>query len=126
MVLLGLTLLPLIGSLVWLLRPQRAATAAIAGAVSATSLLLLLTLAPMVASGTPVGISIPWIPRIGLDVAFFVDGLGLFFAGIILGMGLLIIAYAAATSPPPRTRRASSAACSSSRARCSGSCSATT
>ena len=30
----------------------------------------------------------------GLDFSFFVDGLGLFFAGLILGIGLLIIVYA--------------------------------
>ncbi|ODS03768.1 hypothetical protein AUC71_07865 [Methyloceanibacter marginalis] len=31
---------------------------------------------------------------IGLSFSFFLDGLGLFFAALILGMGLLIILYA--------------------------------
>src|SRR3546814_1657226 len=34
-----------------------------------------------------------WLPALGLNVTFFVDGLGLFFAGLILAIGLLIIAY---------------------------------
>src|SRR3546814_3936487 len=34
-----------------------------------------------------------WLPTLGLNVTFFVDGLGLFFAGLILAIGLLIIAY---------------------------------
>ena len=36
----------------------------------------------------------PWVPQIGLDLAFFVDGYGLFFAFLILFIGLLIITYA--------------------------------
>ena len=35
-----------------------------------------------------------WVPQIGLSLGVFVDGLGLFFACIILGIGLLIILYA--------------------------------
>ncbi len=35
-----------------------------------------------------------WIPRLGLDIAFRLDGLGLLFALLILGIGLLIILYA--------------------------------
>ena len=38
--------------------------------------------------------AIPWVPQIGLDFAFFVDGYGLFFACLILFIGLLIIIYA--------------------------------
>ena len=34
------------------------------------------------------------MPQIGLDFAFFVDGYGLFFASLILVIGLLIITYA--------------------------------
>ena len=35
-----------------------------------------------------------WLPQIGLSFSFFIDGLGLFFATLILGIGLLIIVYA--------------------------------
>jgi multicomponent K+:H+ antiporter subunit A len=35
-----------------------------------------------------------WLPAAGLDLAFRLDGLGLLFAGLILGIGLLVILYA--------------------------------
>jgi multicomponent K+:H+ antiporter subunit A len=35
-----------------------------------------------------------WLPGLGLNANFFLDGLGFFFAALILGIGLLIIAYA--------------------------------
>ncbi len=65
-----------------------------AGAASAVSLLLLLSVAPDVWNGAPVRMSLPWIPALGLNFSFFVDGLGLFFAGLILIIGLLVITYA--------------------------------
>ncbi len=34
------------------------------------------------------------MPAVGLDLAFRLDGLGLLFAGLILGIGLLVILYA--------------------------------
>ncbi len=37
---------------------------------------------------------IDWMPIVGLNANFFLDGLGLLFAGLILGIGLLIIIYA--------------------------------
>ena len=35
-----------------------------------------------------------WMPALGLDLAFRLDGLALLFAGLILGIGLLIVLYA--------------------------------
>ena len=35
-----------------------------------------------------------WIPEIGLSLAFRLDGLGLLFAQLILGIGLLVVVYA--------------------------------
>ena len=35
-----------------------------------------------------------WIPALGLNLAFRLDGLALLFAGLILGIGLLIVLYA--------------------------------
>ena len=35
-----------------------------------------------------------WIPALGLNLAFRLDGLSLLFAGLILGIGLLIVLYA--------------------------------
>ena len=76
------------------IRHGRTACALTAGAASLAALALLLSLAPAVWSGEPVRASIPWIPGLGLNFSFFVDGLGLFFAGLILVIGLLIIVYA--------------------------------
>ena len=58
------------------------------------ALLLLLARAPQVYRGETVAWGVPWIPQIGLSFSFFIDGLGLFFAALILGIGLLIILYA--------------------------------
>ena len=35
-----------------------------------------------------------WLPAVGLDIAFRLDGLGLLFAGLILGIGGLVVLYA--------------------------------
>jgi multicomponent K+:H+ antiporter subunit A len=37
---------------------------------------------------------IDWLPQLGLSASFFLDGLGLLFAAMILGVGLLITLYA--------------------------------
>ncbi len=76
------------------IRFGRSACALTAGMASLGSLLLLLSMAPDVWNGTPVRLSVPWIAELGLNFSFFVDGLGLFFAGLILVIGLLIIVYA--------------------------------
>ena len=96
-VLLLIVLLPLLaGTLVtWWLGPRsRALTALAAAAVTATSLLLLLSHAPAVLGGQAVIEFMPWVPQIGLNLGFRLDGLSLMFAGLITGIGLLIILYA--------------------------------
>src|SRR3989339_1416675 len=45
-------------------------------------------------SGATVVQSLAWLPQVGLNLAFRLDGLGLLFAGLILGIGLLVIVYA--------------------------------
>jgi len=59
-------------------------------------LALLLLLPAMVASfgGATTIQHLSWIPAAGLDLAFRLDGLGLLFALLILGIGLLVILYA--------------------------------
>jgi len=49
---------------------------------------------PALARGEVVTQTVDWLPRIGLDAAFRVDGLSAFFAALILGIGLLITLYA--------------------------------
>ena len=51
----------------------------------------LLTHAPAVLAGEVVTAQLNWLPQLGLNVNLFLDPLGLMFAGLILGIGLLII-----------------------------------
>jgi multicomponent K+:H+ antiporter subunit A len=44
--------------------------------------------------GEVIRAEIDWLPQLGLSASFFLDGLGLLFAGMILGVGLLITLYA--------------------------------
>ena len=91
-----LALLPLMGALAPALaiRLGRNASALAAGAVTLTALGVLAGLTPAVMAGETVRASVPWIPALGLNASLFLDPLGLMFAGMILGIGLLIIIYA--------------------------------
>ncbi len=51
---------------------------------------------PVIASGESVGISYSWVPSLGVDLAFRLDGLSLLFALLISGIGVLVVLYAAA------------------------------
>ena len=95
--LLLIVLLPLVvGTLLtwWLGSRSRVLTAIGAGATTAVSLGLLLAHAPDILAGQTVMEMIPWVPQIGLNLGFRLDGLSLMFAGLIMGIGLLIILYA--------------------------------
>ena len=70
-----------------------------AGASMAAGLLAALQLAPQVFSGSVVLWRVGWLPAWGLDFALRLDGLGLLFVVLILGIGLLIILYAAYYMP---------------------------
>jgi len=74
---------------------RRAATAALAAAVTLSVLGLLLWLAPATFAGQVLLTQAEWIPAIGLNANFRLDGLAWMFAGLISGIGLLIIIYAA-------------------------------
>ncbi len=91
-----LALLPLLGALAPALaiRFGRNAAALAAGAVTSTALIVLAGMAPTVMAGETVQASVPWIPALGLNASLFLDPLGLMFAGMILGIGLLVIVYA--------------------------------
>jgi multicomponent K+:H+ antiporter subunit A len=68
--------------------------AAVAGLVAACTAGLLAVVARDVVAGDTVLVSFPWAPAIGLDFALRLDGLSLLFAGLITGIGLLVILYA--------------------------------
>lgn len=91
-----IALLPFLGAVLpaLMIRGGRNACALATGAVTLTALLLLLSHAPAVFAGEVVTAHFEWLPGLGLNANFFLDGLGFFFALLILGIGLLIIIYA--------------------------------
>jgi multicomponent K+:H+ antiporter subunit A len=96
-VLLLIVLLPLLlgtAATFWLGKRSRALTAIAAGAVTATSLGLLVSMAPRVMAGEVIFNSWRWVPEVGLNLTFRLDGLSMMFAGLILFIGLMIIVYA--------------------------------
>ncbi|MDE0627364.1 MAG: proton-conducting transporter membrane subunit [Bryobacterales bacterium] len=52
------------------------------------------SMVPSVAGGEAQFASIGWLPQLGVDLAFHVDGLGLLFALLITGVGTFILLYA--------------------------------
>jgi len=96
MTLVAIVLLPFLAAVLppLALRFGRHASAFAAALPMAISLVLVLALAPRVFAGEVILESWPWIPAIGLNFAFMMDGLGFLFAFLITAIGLLIILYA--------------------------------
>ena len=94
--LLWVVLLPLIGTLVPLFTDRfgRNICAFSVALLPAWSLILVLMYASDIFAGEAIRQTISWIPSIGLDLSFRLDGLSLLFLLLILGIGLLIILYA--------------------------------
>jgi multicomponent K+:H+ antiporter subunit A len=95
-------LLPLLPGVVltWfagqLAAPQGGRLAAwLAAAVTFAALLLLAVLAPAVFEGRVLLTHLDWVPDIGLNIGFRLDGLALMFALLITVIGILVILYAA-------------------------------
>ena len=88
--------LPFLGALLpgLMVRAGRTAAAVACGTATALALLGLLLHAPAIVAGEVITTRIPWMPQIGLNADFRIDGLGLLFGILILGIGLLIILYA--------------------------------
>lgn len=96
MKLLLVVLLPFLGALLppLVIRSGRNTCALVTGCVTLLALALLLSHAPAVFSGQVPRVDVPWVPAMGLSMSVFVDGLGFFFAAMILVIGLLVIVYA--------------------------------
>jgi multicomponent K+:H+ antiporter subunit A len=96
MVLAALTLFPFMAAvlLAFCGGGSRRTHIAIAAGASAAGLALLLSAAPAVLGGTPLALRLAWVPALGLDLSLWLDPLGLLFAGLILGIGLLVVIYA--------------------------------
>lgn len=96
MTLLLVVLIPFLGALLppLVIRSGRNTCAMVTGCVSLLALALLLLHAPAVFSGAVPKVNVPWVPSMGLSLSVFADGLGFFFAAMILVIGLLVILYA--------------------------------
>ncbi len=91
-----IVILPFLGAILpaLMIRAGRNACATSTFTVTLLAFLLLMTHAPAVFRGEVLQARWEWVPQLGLNVNFFLDGLGFFFASLILGIGLLIITYA--------------------------------
>ncbi|WP_250655858.1 monovalent cation/H+ antiporter subunit A [Alkalimarinus coralli] len=94
--LLWVVLFPLIGTLVPLFTERfgRSFCALSVTVLPACSLILVLMHAGDVFDNQLIRQSIEWIPAMGLELSFRLDGLALLFLLLILGIGLLVILYA--------------------------------
>ena len=95
--LLGVILLPVLVAPLALVLGKRAGrhTGYVAMAAPALSLGILC----WIAAGWPEGaqriVSIPWVPSLGVNLSFIIDGLTLFYGFVISGIGVLVCWYAA-------------------------------
>ncbi len=96
MSLILLVLTPFFGAVLvaWASRHGRAAAFWSAGMAALAALLQLLAAAGPVLAGATLVQTREWIPQVGLNLSFRLDGLGLLFAGLIIGIGLLVLLYA--------------------------------
>ncbi len=72
----------------------RTACAGVTFTFSLAAFIGLLSHVPAVFAGDVVQTGVDWLPLLGLNFNLMLDGLGFFFALLILGIGLLIITYA--------------------------------
>ncbi len=96
MTLLLVVLLPFLGAMgvAWASKLGRATAILLTLLVVLAPVILILSLLdPLVAGETRIE-RFTWLPAVGLDIAFRLDGLGLLFAGLILGIGGLVVLYA--------------------------------
>jgi multicomponent K+:H+ antiporter subunit A len=96
LLLLALLLLPFAGSVVAAALPRHAggAAAAVAGAIAIGALALVWVAYPAVAAGAVLRAEFAWMPSLGLDLVLRLDGFAWLFAGLVTGIGALVVLYA--------------------------------
>ncbi|HKU97954.1 MAG TPA: proton-conducting transporter membrane subunit, partial [Vineibacter sp.] len=72
----------------------RNAEAYLAGAIALTELLLVAVCYPQVVDGGVVELEIGWAPSLGLSFSLRMDGLAWMLAGLVSGIGFLVVLYA--------------------------------
>ncbi|MGZ8272678.1 MAG: monovalent cation/H+ antiporter subunit A [Burkholderiaceae bacterium] len=108
MMLALLALLPFAGALLLAAVPndRRRLSAWLAGVFPLAGLALALAQTPAMMAGDALRWSVEWVPALGLEFGFRLDGLAWLFALLILGIGALVVLYAAyylhADDPPAR------------------------
>ncbi|MGG5823869.1 monovalent cation/H+ antiporter subunit A [Falsiroseomonas sp. HW251] len=106
--LVALVALPFVGSVVAGLLPTHArnAAAALAGGVALVGLLLVWVAYPTVSTGGVLRAEFAWMPALGLNFTLRMDGFAWLFAGLVTGIGALVVLYAryymAEDDPVPR------------------------
>ncbi|MFC0444151.1 monovalent cation/H+ antiporter subunit A [Pseudidiomarina halophila] len=92
----AIVFLPFIGAVIPLLlaNRERAHITIATALVALASLAFLVVEAPTALAGNTALYFAEWLPSLGLHIAFRLDGLALFFAGLILIIGILVIIYA--------------------------------
>ena len=91
-----IALLPFAGALLLALVPneRRRLSAWLAGIFALAGLALALLSAPSIFAGEVLRWSVDWVPALGLDFGFRMDGLAWLFSLLILGIGALVVLYA--------------------------------
>ena len=108
LLLLAAVALPYAGALAAGLLPTHArdAAAGLAGTIAVVCLVLVWALYPTVGEGGVVRHEVAWMPGLGLDFVLRMDGLAWVFAGLVTGIGALVVLYAryylSAEDPVPR------------------------
>jgi len=108
LLLLALVVLPFAGALVAGLLPTHArnGAAALAGGIALICLMLVWAAYPTVSASGVLRAEFSWIPALGLNFSLRMDGFAWLFAGLVTGIGALVVLYAryymAEEDPVPR------------------------
>ncbi|ODT77918.1 MAG: monovalent cation/H+ antiporter subunit A [Nitrosomonadales bacterium SCN 54-20] len=108
MSLIWIVVLPFTGSLCAAFLPSHARNVAawLAGTVAVACVILTVRFYPSIAEGEVIREAVHWIPQLGLDFTFRLDGFAWLFAMLVTVMGALVVLYAryymAAQDPVPR------------------------
>jgi multicomponent K+:H+ antiporter subunit A len=96
MLVMGPFLLPWLGSFLTALLPTRSRTAiaGVAGFVSTAAAAWLISLFPRVRDGGVIRETVSWVPSLGLDLVFRLDGLAWMFGLLVTVIGALVCLYA--------------------------------
>jgi multicomponent K+:H+ antiporter subunit A len=108
LLLLTLVGLPFAGAIIAGLLPTHArnAAAGLAGAVALACLGLVWAAYPAVSAGSVLRAEFAWMPSLGLNLVLRMDGFAWLFAGLVTGIGALVVLYAryymSSDDPVPR------------------------